>query len=118
MGHPQPLFVYFRLFKHTLHFLQQIYVKNCPSSIWCWDLNPQHSVHESPPITTRPGLPPNVKHFCFIILLASRVCIRNFQFRETALRCLRLSLYTMFYGNFNFYCNRPISSLKSQLRIC
>ena len=28
------------------------------SSIRCWDLNPQPSEHESPPITTRPGLPP------------------------------------------------------------
>ena len=27
MGHPRPLFVYFRLFQ-TLQFLQQIYVKN------------------------------------------------------------------------------------------
>ena len=25
-------------------------------SIQCWDSNPQPSEHESPPITTRPGL--------------------------------------------------------------
>ena len=35
-----------------------IYVKICPSSIRCWDSNPQPSRHESPPIITRPGLPP------------------------------------------------------------
>ena len=29
--------------------------EKCPSSIRCWDSNPRHSVHESPPITTRPG---------------------------------------------------------------
>ena len=44
--------VYFRLFKQTLQFLQQIYVKKYPSSIQCWDLNPQPSGHEPPRITT------------------------------------------------------------------
>ena len=34
-------------------FLQQINVRNCSSSIRCWDLNPWPSEHESPP---RPGL--------------------------------------------------------------
>ena len=56
IGHPQPLFIYFRLFKQTLQFLQPINVKKYPSSIRCWDLNPQPLEHESPPITTRPGL--------------------------------------------------------------
>ena len=32
--------------------LQQINVKTCPSSIWCWDSNPRPSEHESHPITT------------------------------------------------------------------
>ena len=27
------------------------------TSIWSWDSNPQPSAHESPPKTTRPGLP-------------------------------------------------------------
>ena len=56
IGHPQPLFIYFRLFKQTLQFLQPINVKKYPSSIRCWDLNPQPLEHESPPINTRPGL--------------------------------------------------------------
>ena len=30
--------------------------ENCPSSIWCWDLNPRPMEHESTPITTRLGL--------------------------------------------------------------
>ena len=48
----------FVLFKHTsLLFLQQIYVKQFPSSIRCRDLNPRPSKRGSPPITTRPGLP-------------------------------------------------------------
>ena len=28
-------------------------------SIKCWDSNPEPQKHESPPITTRPGLPPS-----------------------------------------------------------
>ena len=58
MGHPRPLFVYFCLFKQTLQFFQQVNVKKCPSSICCWDSNPRPLEHESPTITTRPGLPP------------------------------------------------------------
>ena len=40
---PASFSVYFSLFKPTsLQFLQQIYVKKCPSSsIWCQDSNPQ-----------------------------------------------------------------------------
>ena len=37
--------------------------KNCPSSIWCWDTNPQPSQYRSSPITTRPGLPPCFSKF-------------------------------------------------------
>ena len=56
MGQPRArLSFIFGLFKQTsLQFLQQIYVKKCPSSIWCRDWNPRLSEHESPPITTRP----------------------------------------------------------------
>ena len=48
----------FRLFETNINtVLQQINVKKCPSNKRCWNLNPQPSEHESPPITTRPGLP-------------------------------------------------------------
>ena len=50
--------IYFRLFKQTLQFLQQINVKKYPSSIWFWDSNPSPLENESLPITNRPGLPP------------------------------------------------------------
>ena len=56
---PGLFFIYFRLFKETLQFLQQINEKQYPSSTRCWDLNPQPLDCESHPITTRPGLPPN-----------------------------------------------------------
>ena len=46
----------FGLFKKNYKFLQQIYVKECPSSIWCRDSNPRPLERESPPITIRPGL--------------------------------------------------------------
>ena len=50
-------FCFFRPFKQTLQFLQQICLKNSPSNICCWDSNPQPSDHEPPHITPRPGLP-------------------------------------------------------------
>ena len=63
MGHPRPLFHLFSSFKQTLQFLQQINMKKCPSSIWCQDQNPRPLEYESPPIITRPGLPPLKKIF-------------------------------------------------------
>ena len=56
---PRPLFCFLlSLFKHKLQFSQKINVKKCHSSIHCRELNSQPLEHESPPITTRPGLPP------------------------------------------------------------
>ena len=58
MGQPRPLFRLISvIFKQTVQFLQQIYVKKCPFSIRCRDLNPRPTERESLPITTRPGLP-------------------------------------------------------------
>ena len=58
VGNPWPLFNLFSSFQTISKILQQIYVEKYPSSIRCWDLNPQPLKHESPPITTRQGLPP------------------------------------------------------------
>ena len=65
MGQPRPLLSFiFGIFKQTsLQNLQQINAKKCPSSIRCQDLNPWSLEHESPPISTRPGLPPNIAYF-------------------------------------------------------
>ena len=57
MGHLRPLFHLFSSFQ-TSTILQQSNEKKCPSSIRCWDSNPQPLKHDSPPIITRPGLPP------------------------------------------------------------
>ena len=73
---PASFSLIFGLFKQTLQFLQQIYVKKCPSSIWCWDSNPWPSECESIPITTTPGLPPffkNCLHFWLRATLAERI---------------------------------------------
>ena len=57
MGHPRPLLSFiFGLFKQTLQFYNNICEK-CPSSIRYRDSNPRPLERESPPITTRPGLP-------------------------------------------------------------
>ena len=48
----------FRLFKQTVQFLEQIYLKIYPSSMQWLDSNPQPSEHESPLITNRPVIPP------------------------------------------------------------
>ena len=40
---------------------------SCPSSIQCQNLNPWPSEHESPPITTRPGLPSKSLHFSLYV---------------------------------------------------
>ena len=57
-ANPDLFFIYFRPFKHTLQFLLQINVKKCPSSIQCRVSNSGPLEHASPPMTTRPGLPP------------------------------------------------------------
>ena len=54
---PGLFFVYFHPLKQTIQFLQQINVKKCPSSIRRQDSNSQPSDYQSPPLTTRPGLP-------------------------------------------------------------
>ena len=51
----------FGLFKQTIQFLQQIISMSCPSSKWHWDSNPRPFERQSPPITTRPGLPPSIQ---------------------------------------------------------
>ena len=58
----------FGLFKQTLQLLQQIYVKKCTSSIRYQESNPQPSECESLPITTSPGLPPNI-WYCLHVLI-------------------------------------------------
>ena len=57
LGQPRLLFHLFLSFKmHISNFTTNRNVKKCPSSIQCQDSNSQPLKHESPLITTRPGL--------------------------------------------------------------
>ena len=71
MGHPRPLFRLFLVFfKQTIQRVQQINVKKCPSITQCWDSNSQPSNYESPPLTTRRGLPPSI----LLVTLLNDLC--------------------------------------------
>ena len=56
MVHPRLLFRLFSSFQANITIFTTNKCEKCPSSIQCWDSNPQHLEIESPPITTRPGL--------------------------------------------------------------
>ena len=53
-------FVYFWSFQTNITIFATNQCEKCPSSIQCQDSNPQPLKHELSPITTRPGLPPNI----------------------------------------------------------
>ena len=55
---PASLFIYFRSFQTNI--ITNFTTNYCPSSIRCRDSNPRPLEHESPPISTRPGLPSKV----------------------------------------------------------
>ena len=61
MDQPQRLFHLFLPFQTNITIFTANKCEKCPSSIWCQDSNSRPLEHESPPITTRPGL-------CFIQL--------------------------------------------------
>ena len=58
MGQPDLFLIYFRLFKHTLQIWQQICMWKNVHPVYGDGI--QTLEHESPPITTRPRLPPNI----------------------------------------------------------
>ena len=59
MGQPLPLLLFFWSFQTNIITIFSTNIcDKCPSSIQCWDSNPWPLEHESPPTTTRPGLPP------------------------------------------------------------
>ena len=66
-------------------YLNQIYVK---ISIQYWDSKPQPSELESPPVTTRPGLPPRKFHI-WMALSGYFILLRH---------CLRFGFQNAFYA--------------------
>ena len=57
-----PFIVYFRSFQTNITVFTINTREKSPSSIRCKDSNPQSLEPESPPITTRPGLPPKPRY--------------------------------------------------------
>ena len=67
MGQPRPLFHLFLVFSNKQYnFLQQINVKKCQVHP---GFEPTTFERESPPITTRPGLPPKLKIITYLVFL-------------------------------------------------
>ena len=64
MGQPRPLFCFFIFSNKHYKFNNKYKCEKCPSSIWHWDSNSQPSDYESPPLTTRPKLPPKIRYLC------------------------------------------------------
>ena len=65
---PASFSIIFGRFKQTIQFYNKsMWKMSCPSRIWCRDSNPWPLEHESPPITTRPGLPFMIIMFIFVI---------------------------------------------------
>ena len=56
MGHPRLFFVLFSCFQTNITIFTTNQCEKCPSSVGCWNSNPLPLEHESPPITTTPGL--------------------------------------------------------------
>ena len=71
MGHPRHLFHLFSSFQTNITILTINISEKMSSSIRHWDLNQQPLEHESPPITSRPGLPPNRELTAFNLISSS-----------------------------------------------
>ena len=63
MGQLWPLFLFRSFQTNIITILTTNTREKCPSSIRCWDSNPQTLESESLPITTSPGLPPYIESF-------------------------------------------------------
>ena len=67
----RPLFHLFSFFQTNITILTTNQCEKCPSSIRRQDSNSQPSDYESPPLTTRPGLPPAVL-FCLAMYFLTK----------------------------------------------
>ena len=74
-------FIYFRLFKQTLQFLQQINVKNA-HLVYGAVIRTHNLWNESPPITTRPELPPYKVVFSFPWAFSFFVMVKRLYFAD------------------------------------
>ena len=109
MGQTRPRFHLFSSFQTHITILQQINVTKCPSSVRCLDSNSQPLEHESPLMTTRPGLPPNEfvslckKLQCFFhlgLIWLRETMLRLIQTRRSGLRIPQWTCINAEIGNF------------------
>ena len=94
-ANPGLFFAYFWSFQTNItNFYNKYMWKKCPSSIQCRDSNTWPSDHESPPITTRPELPPYSKE------LWSNACSDDDR-KTTIWFCYKISICT-----WKFQCDK------------
>ena len=79
MGQPRHLFNLFLSFQTNNTNLTTNKCEKCPSSIWRRDSNSQPSDYESPPWTTRPGLPPNGCTKNYYLIWPTVIILINFR---------------------------------------
>ena len=89
-------FIFVCCHTNITNFTTNLYVKKCPSSIRCWDSNPGPLEHESPPITTSPGLPPmgiifvclfcKVKRYPWAVSYGNKYLDRTIEWTRSLLR--------------------------------
>ena len=72
MGQHRHIFCLFSVFSNKHHY--NFFNKYMWKMSMCWDSNPRLSEHESPPITTRPGLPPDCI-YSLTIFLSRNACL-------------------------------------------
>ena len=68
-GPSPPSFLFIFVFSNKHYNFTTNKCEKCSSSIRHWDSNPRPLEHESPPITIRPGLPPQTGHFLITYVL-------------------------------------------------
>ena len=89
----------FSSFQTDITILTTNKCEKCPSSIQCWDSNPRPLGRESPPITTRPGLPSK-----FILSYESSVQILNEIINNTRILLNIIgTIYVWYHATSNFY---------------
>ena len=92
MGKPRHVFHLFSSIQPITNLTTNKYMKKCPSSIRCQDLNARPLDHDSLPITTRSGLLPSLHYFnkcnmiritVIVAQLVERLLPRDTRFEST-----------------------------------
>ena len=87
------LSLFFVYFQTNITIFTANKCEKCPFSIRCWDSNPWPSVYDSPPITTRPGLPPEISQKLATLNINFDSFCRQTTFSFWRLKCRLLPSY-------------------------